>query len=43
MAFEIMNNPAHVLYIGNKQTKQTRGLSPHANYTDWATAAGRRS
>jgi len=26
-----------------KQTNKLRGLSPHANYTDRAAAAGRRS
>ena len=29
-------------HVGDKQTK-LRGLSPHANYTDRAAAAGRRS
>ena len=30
-------------YCQCKQQQQLRGLSPHANYTDRAAAAGRRS
>jgi len=30
-------------YVYQQQQQQLRGLSPHANYTDRAAAAGRRS
>jgi len=32
-----------VMKLNIKQTNKLRGLSPHANYTDRAVAAGRRS
>jgi hypothetical protein len=38
----IEENPLHVLHITQNSTK-LHGLSPRANYTDRATAAGRQS
>ena len=32
-----------LIYITNKKKKKLRGLSPRADYTDTAAAAGRRS
>ena len=36
-------SPENAFYIFNQQIKKLRGLSPQANYTNRAAAAGRRS
>jgi len=39
---KVQNHVSDVPHV-NTTVKELRGLSPHANYTDWAAAAGRRS
>jgi len=41
--FTSIVNPAVVSFSSTVSKTKLRGLSPHANYTDRAAAAGRRS
>jgi len=43
IAFVFASCSAFLIHLWAKLNKTLRGLSPHANYTDRAAAAGRRS